>query len=79
MRMRQSTPRQPPADIRITPRQCKSDPEVSLKHDDLYASAWECEYEKLIFDAKNKNAALLNAHEIPIQSNLSTWETWNTP
>ena len=39
MRMRPFTPGQPPADIRITPQDWKPDPEVSLKHDDLYARA----------------------------------------
>ena len=52
MRMRQFTPRQPPADI---PQEYKPDPGVSLKHDDLYATAWECEYEKPVFNAKNSN------------------------
>ena len=46
IRMRQFTPRHPLPDIRITPQEWKPDPEVSLKHDDLYAGAWECEYEK---------------------------------
>ena len=46
MRMRQFTPRQPPAYTRITPQEWKPDPEVSLKHDDLYAKAWECENEE---------------------------------
>ena len=45
MRMRQLTPHQPPAEIRITPQVYKPDPDVSLKHDDLYARAWECDYE----------------------------------
>ena len=35
MRMRQFPPRQPPADIRITPQEYKPDLEVSLKHQDL--------------------------------------------
>ena len=35
MRMRQFTPRQPPADIAVKPQEYKSDPEVSLHHDDL--------------------------------------------
>ena len=35
MRMRQFTPRQPPADIPIKPHDYKSDPEVSLHHDDF--------------------------------------------
>ena len=43
MRMCQFTPRQTPADIRKTPQEWKPDPGVSLKHDDLYARAWECD------------------------------------
>ena len=35
MRMRQFTPREPPADIRVKPQEYKPDPEVSLNHDDL--------------------------------------------
>ena len=34
MRMRQFTPRQPPADIRVNPHQYKPDPEVSINQDD---------------------------------------------
>ena len=45
------TTRQHPADIRITPQERKPDPEVNLKHDDLYARAWEYEYEKSNSDA----------------------------
>ena len=66
MHVRQFTPRKPPADIGITPEQWKPDPEVSLKHDDLYARAWECEWEKPIFDAKNNNATLSNSIAIPV-------------
>ena len=51
MQMRQYMPRLSLPDIRITPQERKLDPEVSLKHDGLYARAWECEYEKPIFDA----------------------------
>ena len=43
MRMRQFAPRQPLNDMRIRPQDWKPDPEVSLKHDDLDARAWECE------------------------------------
>ena len=39
MRVRQFIPRQPPADITVKLQQYKSDPEVSLNHDDLYARA----------------------------------------
>ena len=43
MRMRQFTQSQPPRDIRTTPKECRHDPEVSPKGDDLYARAWACE------------------------------------
>ena len=39
MRMRQFTTHQPPADITAKPQEYKSDPQVSLHHDDLYAKA----------------------------------------
>ena len=78
MRMRQLTPRQPPADIRITPQEWKPDPEVRLKQDDLYARAWECDYVQPIFDAENKNATP-NAHESPVKSDFSNEEMSNTP
>ena len=51
MRLRQITPHEPIPDIQITPRELKPDPEVIIKHDDLYAIAWECDYEKSIFDS----------------------------
>ena len=78
MRMRQFTPRQPPPDIRFTPQEEKPDLEVSLKHDDLSARAWECEYGKSVFDAENNNATPPSSPEILEQSGLSTAETWNT-
>ena len=43
--MRQFTPHQPPADIPVKPQEYKSDPQVRLNHDDLYARAWEYDYE----------------------------------
>ena len=79
MRMRQFTPRQPPADITVKLQEYKSDPEVSLNHDDLYARAWECEYEQPIFDAENDNKAPPNQRETPVQSDSSTEEIRNTP
>ena len=73
------TPRQPPADIRVKPQEYKPDPEVSLKHDDLYARAWEYDYEQPIFDAENKNVTPPNSQEIPLQSDFPTVEMRNTP
>ena len=79
MRMRQFIPHRPPPDIRITPQEGKLDPQASLKHADLYARAWECEYEEPIFDAHKKNATPPNSLEIPVRSDVSTEETRNTP
>ena len=77
--MRQFTPRQPPADITVKPQEYKSDPEVSLNHDDLYARAWECDYEQPIFEAENDNAPPPNPREFPLESDFSTEEMRNTP
>ena len=79
MRKRHFTPRQPPADKTVKPHEYKSDPEVSLNHDDLYARAWEYDFEQPIFDAENDNAAPPNQREILVQSDLSTEEMRNTP
>ena len=79
MRMRQFTPHQSPADITVEPQEYKSDPEVSLHHDDLYAKAWEYNFEQPIFDAENDKAAPPNLQEIPLQSDYSTEEKRNTP
>ena len=79
MRMRQFTPHQPLADIQVKPHEYKPDPEISPKHDDLYARAWEFDYEQPIFDAENNNAVPSNSPEIPIQSDFSTEEMRNTP
>ena len=79
MRMRQFTPRQPPADITFKPQEYKSDPEVSLNHDDLYARAWECDYEQPNLDAENDNEAPTNSQELPVQIDFSAEEMRNTP
>ena len=79
MRMRQFAPHQPPADIAVKPQDYKSDPEVSLHHDDLYARAWEYNFEQPIFDAENDKATPPNIQENPLQSDYSTEEMRNTP
>ena len=79
IRMRQFTPRQPPADITVKPQEYKSDPEVSHNHDDLYARAWEYDFEQPIFDAENDNAVPPSQREIQVQSDFSTEELMNTP
>ena len=77
--MRQFTPHQPPADILVKLQEYKSDPEVSLNHDKLYARAWEYDFEQPIFDAENDNEAPPNLQEFPLQPDFSTEELKNTP
>ena len=79
MRMHQLTPGQPPANIRITAHEYKPDPDMSLKHDDLYARAWVCDYEQPFFDADNNLATHPNSTEIPIQPDVPIEEMKNTP
>ena len=79
MRMRHFKPRQPPADITVKPNEYKSDPKVSLHHDDFNARAWEYDFEQLTFDAENDNEAPPNQREIPVQSDFSTEEIKDTP
>ena len=78
MRMRPFTSHQPPPDIQFGPQEWKPDPEVRSKHDDLYAIECECENEKLVFDRKNSNATPPSSLKTPVQSEISTEETWNT-
>ena len=79
MQMGQVTSRQPSADIRTTPQEHKPDPDVSLKHDDLYARAWECDYEQPIFGDEKNNATPPSSTEFPVQSDVSTEGMGNTP
>ena len=55
MRLRQFAPRQPLSDIPVTQREWQPDLEVVITHDDLYARAWECEYDEPIFDSDYNN------------------------
>ena len=52
---------------------------MSLHQDDLYAGAWEYDFEQAIFDAENDKAAPPNLQETPLQSDYSTQERRNTP
>ena len=79
MRLRQFTPRQPIPDIPITPRESQQDPEVVITHDDLYARAWECEYDEPIFDSDYNNLATRSPPEITIRSEQTADEMKNTP
>ena len=79
MRLRQSTPRQPIPYTPVTPREWQPDPKVIIKHDDLYARAWECEYDKPIFDSDRDNMIIANSPEVTVGSEQADDETRSTP
>ena len=79
MRLGRFTLRQPIPDIPITPREWQPDPDVIFKHDDLFARAWECEYEKPIFDSDDKNLVTPNSPEITVRSEDAADEMKSTP
>ena len=79
MRLRHFTPRQPITDTPVTPREWQPDPEVTIKHDDLYARAWECEYDKPIFDSDRDNMVIPNSPEVTVRAEQAVNETRSTP
>ena len=79
MRLRQFTPRQPIQEIPVTQREWQSDPEVVITHDDLYAGAWECEYDEPIFDSDYNNFVTPSPPEITVRSEQAADEMRSTP
>ena len=79
VRLRQFTPRQPIPDTPVTPREWQPDPEVIIKHADLYARALECEYDKPIFDSDRDNLVSPNSPEVTVRSGEAADETRSTP
>ena len=79
MRLRQFTPRQQLSDIPVTQREWQPDPEVVITHDDLYARAWECEYDEPIFDGDHSNLAGPGLPEITVRSEQVADEMRNNP
>ena len=77
--LRQYTPRHAIPDTPVTPREWQPDPGVIIKHDDLYARAWECEYDKPIFDSDRDNLVSPNSHEVTVRSGEAADQTRSTP
>ena len=78
MRLRQFIPRQLIPDTPVTPREWQPDPGVILKHDDCYARAWECEYDKPILDSDRDNMVIPNSREATVRSEQADDETRST-
>ena len=79
MRLRQFTPHQPLADIPVTQREWQPDLEFVITHDDLYARAWECEYDEPIIDSYYKSLVTPTSSEITIRSKETADEMKSTP
>ena len=79
MGLRQFTPGQLIPDTPVTPREWQPDPEVIIGHDDLYARAWECEYDKPIFESDRDNLVSPNSPQVTGRSGEAAHETRSTP
>ena len=79
MRLLHFMPRQTIPHTPVTPREWQPDPEIIIKHDDLYARAWECEYDKPIFDSDRDNFVPPISPEVTVQSEQAADETRRTP
>ena len=77
MRLRSFTARQP--DVQTTSQEWKPDPEVILKHFDLYARAWESEYETPIFYNGQHEPDKYNSLKISVRHDLPNDETCTIP
>ena len=78
LRLRQFTHRQQLPDMPVTQREWQPDPEVVITHDDLYARAWECEYDEPIFNSDYNNLTAPSPPEVTIRSEETADEMRNT-
>ena len=69
----------PSRNQRLTHHTTRPDPEVIIEHDDLYARAWEYEYDKPIFDSDCDNLKSPNSPEVTVRSVEAADETRSTP
>ena len=79
MGLRQFTPRQPLPDVPVTQREWQPDPEVVINQDDLYARAWENEYDEPIVDSDHSKLAVPSPPEITVRLEQTSDEMRNTP
>ena len=77
MRLRPFTPKEPIPDVQTT-SEWEPDPEVVLKHDGLYARAWESDFEKLISDDGQDKPGPPNPLEVVVEFEHTHAETCRT-
>ena len=73
------TPRQPIPDVQTTSQEWRRDTEVIIKRDDLYARAWESEYETPTFNNGQREPDNDNSPEITLRHDLPNDETCTIP
>ena len=78
MRLHQFTNHQSIPDTPVTPREWQPDQEGIIKHNDLYARARECEYDKPIFDSDRENLVPPNSAKVTVRSGEAAGETRST-
>ena len=79
MRLRPATPTQPIPDVQTTSQKWNPDPELIIKHDDLYATVWETEYETPTLDKREHEPDSDNSPEITVRHDLPNDETRTIP
>ena len=79
MRLRLFTLRQPILDVQTTSHDWKPDPEVIIKHDDLYARAWDSQYETPISDNGQHEPDSDNSPEVTVRHDILNDETCTIP
>ena len=74
--------KQPILDVQKMSQKMKPDPEIIIKQDELYARAWECDYETLFFDSYRAEPDYHNSPKIRVRHDLAKDETciitWTT-
>ena len=63
----------------IKPRDWQLDPEVVIKHGDLYARPWECDYDEPISYDDYNNSVTPSSPKITIRSEQAADEMRSTP
>ena len=79
MQLRPSKPTKPIHDVQTKSQEWKPAPEVIIKHDDLYTSACESDFETPIFDKDQNGSNPPNPREMTVYLEHMNAETCSTP
>ena len=79
LRLRLFTPTQPMLDVQTTSQERKLDPEVIIKHGELYARSWESECETLVSDNDRDKTVNHNSPKTTVRHDSPNDESCITP